>query len=255
VKALKVSLSEMSWAEAKKYFAKNDIAIVPVGSNEQHGPANPLGTDHLIAKALAEETAKRTGVLCLPVVPFGVSSHHKQFWGTIFISPKVFKEYVKETCMALHYYGVCKIVIVNGHGGNLAALSDLARELREQGIFVSIFQWWPVAAKLLSELFSPEERRHASAEETSINLALHVKLVSMAMAVDEEPRRYALQAEGMTLPLDTIDETRSGVFGKQSTASAKKGKKVLEAVVSELVKHVKMLKKTKTVDLLQKPKV
>jgi creatinine amidohydrolase/Fe(II)-dependent formamide hydrolase-like protein len=77
----------------------------------------------------------------------------------------------------------------------------------------------------------------------------------MDMTVDEEPRRHALQAEGMTLPLDTIDETRSGVFGKQSTASAKKGKKVLEAVVSELVKHVEMLKKTKTEDLMQKPKV
>jgi creatinine amidohydrolase len=255
VKALKVLLSEMSWAEAKKYFARSDIVIVPVGSNEQHGPANPLGTDHLIAKALAEETAKRTRIICLPVVPFGVSSHHKQFWGTIFISPKVFKEYVKETCMALHYYGVCKIVIVNGHGGNLSALAELARELREKRIFVSVFQWWPAAAKLLPELFSPEERRHASAEETSVNLALHAKLVSMDMTVDEEPRRHALQAEGMTLPLDTIDETRSGVFGKQSTASAKKGKKVLEAVVSELVKHVEMLKKTKTEDLMQKPKV
>ena len=89
----------MSWTEAKEYFKKNDIALLPVGSNEQHGPQNPLGTDHLIAKAVAEETAKRTGVLCLQVIPFGVSSHHKQFWGTIFISPKTFKGYVKEVCL------------------------------------------------------------------------------------------------------------------------------------------------------------
>ena len=63
VKALKVMLHELSWTEAKEYFIKNDIAILPVGSNEQHGPQNPLGTDHLIAKALAEETAKRRGSL------------------------------------------------------------------------------------------------------------------------------------------------------------------------------------------------
>jgi creatinine amidohydrolase len=144
----------MSWTEAKKYFAKNDIAIVPVGSNEQHGPQNPLGTDHLIAKALAEETAKRVGVVCLQVVPYGVSSHHKQFWGTISVSPKVFKQYVKEVCLSLNYYGVRKIVIVNGHGGNLSALEELARELREEGIFVSIFQWWPAAGKLLRAFHS-----------------------------------------------------------------------------------------------------
>jgi len=255
VRALKVLLCEMSWAEAKEYFAENDVAILPVGSTEQHGPANPLGTDHLIAGTLAEETAKRTGVLCLPVVPFGVSLHHRQFWGTIFISPKAFKEYVKETCLALHFYGVCKIVIVNGHGGNLPALAELARELRGQGVFVSVFQWWPASAKLLPKLFSPGERRHAGAEETSVNLALHSKLVNMAKAVDEEPRRHVLQMEGMTLPLDSVDETPSGVFGQQSTASAKKGKRVLEAVISELVKHVKLLKKAEIKDLMPKPKV
>ena len=88
---MKILLHEMSWIEAKEYFTRNNVAILPVGSNEQHGPHNPLGTDHLIAKAIAEETAKQADVVCLQVIPFGVSSHHKQFWGTIFISPKAFK--------------------------------------------------------------------------------------------------------------------------------------------------------------------
>jgi creatinine amidohydrolase len=255
VKALKVMLHEMSWTEAKEYFVENDIAILPVGSNEQHGPQNPLGTDHLIAKALAEETGKRTGVLCLQVIPFGVSSHHKQFWGTIYISPKTFKKYVKETCLSLNYYGVKKIVIVNGHGGNLNALVELARELREKGIFISIFQWWPAASKLLPDLFKPEERRHACAEETSLNLALHTEIVDMNKAVDEVPQENVLQSDGITLPLDTVDYTTSGVFDKSTTASAEKGKIVLEAVVSELVKHVNLLKKAKIEDLVQKPKV
>ena len=255
VKALKVMLHEMSWTEAKEYFIKNDIAILPIGSNEQHGPQNPLGTDHLIAKALAEETAKRTGVLCLQVVPFGVSSHHKQFWGTIYISPKTLKKYVKETCLSLNYYGVKKIVIVNGHGGNLNALAELARELREKGIFISIFQWWPAAGKLLPDLFKPEERRHASAEETSVNLALYPEIVNIDKNVDEVVRESALQSDGITLPLDSVDCTASGVFGKSTTASAEKGKIVLETMVGELVKHVNLLKKAKIGDLIQKSKV
>jgi len=217
----------MSWTEAKEFFKKNDVAILPVGSNEQHSPQNPLGTDHLIAKAIAEETAKRTGVFCLQVIPFGVSSHHKQFWGTIYISPKTFKGYVEEVCLSLNYYGVKKIVIVNGHGGNLCALMEIARELREKEVFVSIFQWWSAANKLLPDLFKPEERRHAAAEETSVNLALHPQNVDMNRAVDEEPRKHFVQTEGMTLPLDTVDYTSSGVFGKSTTASAEKGRKIL----------------------------
>lgn len=252
---MKVRLHEMSWTEAKGFFKKNDVAILPVGSNEQHGPQNPLGTDHLIAKAIAEETAKRTGVLCLQVIPFGVSSHHKQFWGTIFISPKTFKGYVKEVCLSLNYYGIRKIVIVNGHGGNLCALMEMARELREKEVFVSIFQWWSAANKLLPDLFKPEERRHAAAEETSVNSALHPQIVDMNKAVDEEPRKHTVQTEGITLPLDTLYYTNSGVFGKSTTASAEKGKKVFEAVVNELVEHVNLLKETKIEDLMSKSRV
>jgi creatinine amidohydrolase len=252
---VKVNLHEMSWTEAKGYFTQNNVAILPVGSNEQHGAQNPLGTDHLIAKAIAEETAKRTGVLCLQVIPFGVSSHHKQFWGTIYISPKMFKDYVKEACLALNYYGVKKIVIVNGHGGNLCALMEMARELREQKIFVSVFQWWSAANKVLPDVFRPEERRHAAAEETSVNLALHPQIVDMNKAVDEEPRKHTVQTEGMTLPLDTVDYTSSGVFGKSTTASAEKGKEVFKAVVNELVKHVNLLKETKIEDLMSKSRV
>jgi creatinine amidohydrolase len=146
-------------------------------------------------------------------------------------------------------------VIVNGHGGNLDALAELARELREEGIFVSVFQWWPAAGKLLPELFKTEERRHAGAEETSVNLALHAHLVDMKKAVDEEPRKSVFQAEGVTLPLGTVDQTSSGVFGTSRTASPRKGIKVFEAVVAELTRHVCALKKAKIEDLLLKPKV
>lgn len=252
---MKLLLHEMSWMEAKDYFEKNDMAIVPVGSNEQHGPANPLGTDHLIAREFAQEASKRTGVVCLPVIPFGVSPHHRQFWGTISVSPKVFKKYVMDVCLSLKYYGVTKIVVVNGHGGNLAALTEVAREMREQDVFVSIFQWWPAAEMVLPKIFSDEERHHAGAEETSVNLALHGHLVNKDKLRNEKLRTDPLKASGFTLPFDSIDDTPSGVFGKQTTASAEKGKTVFKAVLDLLVKHVELMKKTRTEDLLLKPKV
>ena len=106
----------------------------------------------------------------------------------------------------------------------------------------------------MPDLFKPEERGHAGAEETSLNLALHPETVDMSKAADEKAKEHAIQ-EGVTLPLDTIDYTVSGVFGKSTNASEEKGEKVLETVVNELVKHVKMLKKMKIKDLIRKSKV
>jgi len=79
--------------------------------------------------------------------------------------------------------------------------------------------------------------------------------MDMDKALDEEPRKHTAQTEGITLPLGTVDYTSLGVFGKSTTASAEKGKKVFEAVVNKLVEHVKLLNNLKIEDLTQKPKV
>jgi len=248
------NLHELSWVAAKEYFQSKHIAVLSVGSTEQHGPQNPLGTDHLIAYNLAEEAAKRAEVVCLPAIPFGVSSHHRQFWGTVHVAAEVLKAYVRDVCLSLKYYGVRKVVIVNGHGGNTRILLELARELREQGMFISVFLWWDASGKRLPTIFSAEERGHAAAEETSVNLALHPHLVNMTKAVDEQPREpFAKTSVGVSYGLDTADYTDSGVFGTSTTASEEKGRKIFEAAVEELVKHIEALKKTKIENLLPKP--
>lgn len=236
------SRDELDRSKGKEYFGKNDIAILPVGSNEQHGPHNPLGTDHLITKAIAEEAAKRASVVCLQVIPFGVSVHHRQFCGTIDISPIAFENYVKDVCLSLRRWGAKKVVIVNGHDGNLSALEKLAMKLRECGMFISIFQWWPAARKLLPDIFAPGERAHACAEEISVNLALHAHLVNMEKALDEIIPRHHAEAAGIMLPLFTADLSSSGVWGRSTTASAEKGRKVFEAVVNALVEHINKLR-------------
>ncbi|MCD6244058.1 MAG: creatininase family protein, partial [Candidatus Korarchaeota archaeon] len=79
-------LHGMTYEEAKKYFSNSDMVLLPVGSVEQHGPANPLGTDMFIAQALAEEAARRSGIITLPVIPIGVSFHHMRYPGTVTVS-------------------------------------------------------------------------------------------------------------------------------------------------------------------------
>ncbi len=247
------SLSELSWDEAKAYFEKSDIAIVPVGANEQHGPQNPLGTDFLVADGLAKEVSARTGVLTLPPVPFGVSSHHRQFSGTIAISPPAFKAYMKDVFRSLASYGARKVLVINGHGGNTSALREVARELRESGeMFIVSTEWWHISSELLPKLFPPEERMHAGSEETSVVLSLLPKLSKLKRVnVGSEEPRFSWEKHA-DLPFDTRDMTPSGVLGRIRTVSAERGKQVVEAVVTELCKIAEDLRSTPWEEL--KPK-
>lgn len=92
----------------------------------------PLGTDYLIAYALAEEAGRRAGVLVLPLIPFGVSIHHSAFPGTVWVREEVLKEYLKDAILSLREHGIRKVIVVNRHGGNLPAIISLARELRRE---------------------------------------------------------------------------------------------------------------------------
>jgi len=245
-------IHELSWTDARKYFKTCDVAILPCGSTEQHGPHNPLGTDHLLAAALAKAVSEKTDVICTPVVPVGVSSHHRHFWGSLYVPPKVFKEYIKGICLSLYNHGVRKVLVINGHGGNMAALQMAARELRMEGkMFVAIVQWWTTPVKSLTE-FSEDERGHAGCAETSMNLAVHPWLVKMERAVDE-PRGPGLTPEGFTFAADTLDRSNSGVSGTSTTANAEKGRKVFDENVALMADYIEQLKSAKIEDLLSKP--
>ncbi|HDJ22185.1 MAG TPA: creatininase family protein, partial [Candidatus Bathyarchaeota archaeon] len=151
----------MPWTEAQKIFEKYDVALVPVGSTEQHGPHNPLGTDHLLAGALSRVLGDRTGVPVTPVIPIGISRHHRQFPGTLWVPPDVFRAYVLNIALSLAEHGVNKIVFVNGHGGNSAALMEVCAKLRaDYGVFACMITSDP-PGKLSG---------HAGAGETSQNL-------------------------------------------------------------------------------------
>lgn len=232
-------LAYMSWVEAKDYFSRSDTAILPVGSTEQHGPHNPLGTDHLVAYRLAAEAGRRTGVLVLPPIPYGVSIHHSTFPGTVWVGEEAFKRYVGDVVRSLAEHGVRKVVVVNGHGGNLGALLSLARELRREGILVVVYQWW--TAPGVTEGFEKEELGHAAAVETSLNLYLHPDAVDMSRAVDEEPGELPIGGLGY-YPEYTADRTRSGVYGVSTTAARERGEEVFRRALDTLVKLVETVK-------------
>ena len=127
-------LAELSWAEAQRVLERTDTVILPVGSTEQHGPHCPLGTDHVTADAVANMVGDRAGLPVLPVVPVGVSSHHRQFHGTLWAPPAVFRDYVKAVilsaashgpgCSGSNHTGRTNTACRSGHTGSDATGKD-----------------------------------------------------------------------------------------------------------------------------------
>ena len=253
-----VQLTEISWSEAKKVFEKQDLALLPVGSTEQHGPHNPLGTDHLLAAALSKKLGEKTGVPVTPIIPVGISRHHRQFPGTLWVSPDVFREYMIEIALSLAEHGVTKIVFVNGHGGNSSALMEVCMRLRiDYDIFACMITSYP-PGKLSG---------HAGAGETSQNLYYHPELVHMERAVDtkQKTKLGSLELTSMSTigpasyPWDTIDVTDTGVLGEpgklvnSTSASVEMGKELMEPYTKELINFIEKLKKADYIELISKP--
>ncbi|MFB6244257.1 MAG: creatininase family protein, partial [Halobaculum sp.] len=129
-----MNLTEVSWTDVRD--AEPDVALCPVGSTEQHGPHAPLGTDALNAVAVAEAADDRLAgdedaptAVVAPPVHVGVAEEHRAFDGTLWVSPDTFRAYVRETLESLAFHGIDRAVLVNGHGGNVAALAEVARRV------------------------------------------------------------------------------------------------------------------------------
>ena len=135
-------LGELTWPEAKRRFQEVDVALLPVGAIEQHGPHLPLDCDAFdadyLAKAVAER-CKEPSPLVLPLISYGVSYHHEDFSGTLSVNPETLSQMVYDIGMSAVKHGITKLVIVNGHGGNSPALHFAAQMInRDAHIFTCV---------------------------------------------------------------------------------------------------------------------
>jgi len=147
-------LADHTWPELGEALSDESVALVPLGSTEQHGPHLPLATDHLIAEALATAAAEETGVVRTPTVTVGVSPHHRQFPGTMWVDPPEFRDYVEGFTRNLAYHGIDRVVFVNAHGGNVQHLREVGRRLHEDETAYAIeWMWDESIPELVDDLF------------------------------------------------------------------------------------------------------
>ncbi|MFB6125487.1 MAG: creatininase family protein [Halanaeroarchaeum sp.] len=225
-------LAEATWTDADAVDV--DVAVLPVGSTEQHGPHAPLGTDHLTAAAVAERAAEDSdrAVVVAPPVPVGISEEHRQFTGTLFVDPDTFRAYVRETVESMLEHGWDRVVLVNGHGGNADAIREVAAGLsRHDEALVAPFTWFDGAETDLA-------MGHAGPVETSLLLATHPELVRedrVEAAAAGAADRWGDWMSGVNLAYDSAEFSENGAVGDPREASAEEGRALLQRASEALV--------------------
>ena len=147
-----------TWAEIERFLERSKTVVIPIGSNEQHGPTGLLGTDWLCPEIIAHEAQKDADILVAPTFNIGMAQHHLDFPGTIAVEGDTFIHYVTDIGKSLAHHGFRKILLVNGHGSNVPFLDIAARNITNQTeASCAMVPWWSLIPKeLLNQLRESE---------------------------------------------------------------------------------------------------
>ncbi|MBX9392719.1 creatininase family protein [Streptomyces sp. TRM72054] len=215
------------------------VAVLPVGSFEQHGPFLPLATDTLVACAVAREIAETYPVHLLPPVTISCSHEHAAWPGTVSISSVTLHAVVRDIAESLRRSGVEALVLVNGHGGNYV-LGNVVQESSARGERMALFpaaEDWETARERAGVRTSLLTDMHAGEIETSILLHTHPELVRPG----HETADFVADDRRHLLSLGMSGYTDSGVIGRPSLGDAEKGKVLLGSLAESFGTYFSLL--------------
>ncbi len=211
-----------------------EVGLVPVGAIEQHGPHLPAGTDTLIAERLCELTSERTGCPVLPPLSFGASfGHGTVLPGTLSASPELLAAQCVQVAEWAATSGLRRLLFVNAHLNNVAALSLATDHLRlyRPDLRSGYVSWFTIDATVLAECTTDGDDVHANRAETAVMLALAPELVRTDRIADaDDPDRTA----GLVFRYTAPALSTNGVTGRPSEATVELGEKLVELTVAAL---------------------
>jgi creatinine amidohydrolase len=186
---------EMNWAEFGKLVPdKLDTVIIPVGTIEAHG-VSPLGTDVMIPLEIANRIAKDLNAVIAPAVNYGITSSLLEYPGSVTLSPETFKIYMTELLISIAECKFEKIVVINGHGGQIEQLEGAAKEAwMKKRVKITVVHWWRCCRDLVEEIYG-RPGGHAGTDENAAIQAFRPDLIKADMYTDDMVYR---QPEGIS---------------------------------------------------------
>ena len=213
------------------------IAIIPVGSIEQHGAHLPISTDSDIVTEIAKRIAEKRRFLLFPTITYGVSYEHAPFFH-LSIKSSTLQYMLRDICDSLLANGIRTVLVINGHHGNLKPIKNLDKKLQERyqrKLKVFFISYWH---------FMEREFDHAGFVETSLMLAIS-KNVKMNLArkglITDGMNQKKIKEIGRLAEKSFPKATKNGIWGDPTKATKKEGKKILAEIVENISKKVSNL--------------
>jgi len=247
---MSVMWKELTAEDLRAKAAADAIVILPVASIEQHGPHLPVGVDTIlcegVCKAGAEKVAAETAVVVAPTLWCGMAEHHMAFGGTFTFDIPTYRAVLLAFLKSLERHGFNRVFIVNGHGGNIAALNAfLPDSARETSLKVRAATYFDLAKSDLAPVLEDQKQVHHACEvETSLMMALAPNTVKPeripeafgGVASSNDPNAwYATPRRFRSFQ----EFTPSGVNGDARRASRAKGEKLLAICVDGLAAYLR----------------
>jgi creatinine amidohydrolase len=160
------------WQDVHAYLERRADVVIPVGATEQHGPNGPLGSDLILAEELSAALGEERYTAVAPAIPYGASSLHAAFPGTLWLQPSTLLAVLLDAAKALARQGFRRFLFVNASHGSKpvveAACTQLQVELTDTR--AAAVSWWelPEVRALVLEMFGAREGHHATPGELSI---------------------------------------------------------------------------------------
>jgi creatinine amidohydrolase len=231
---MSVPVFGMSEHDFQNALKRTRMAIIPIGSLEQHGSHLPVSTDSLIVEYVSRMVAERVGAFVLPVISYGVSFEHKPMFN-VSLRNSTLSTMICDACVSLAENRIKQIILINGHHGNVGALQYIAQELVNRipkTVHVHTIHYWHMMKS---------EFDHAGEVETSLVLAIAPELVKMDRAEPNSKRLSKSKAAYSSItnaPGSFPKVTGNGVWGDPRKATAEKGSKLIEEITMHLAKTI-----------------
>ncbi len=239
------SLMEMTNPEAEKILSETALAILPLGSVEQHGAHLPLGTDYYAAESFAKRIAFITGGLVVDFCPFGVTPLHMGFGGTVSLQSETMIRLMRDVVSSLHRHGARRVVFLNWHERNLPAIEIVAEDAQNahEDLRILIVHAHFIAKDMYGEKVG---LTHGGELEALPILADRPGLAHLERATDPSPMDRGARSDAARrdkavyyIPKDVREMYESGWYGRIEDTSPARVAEVMEGVSREAARRIK----------------